>query len=171
MRLKKRYVVLAALAGAIAALSTVAFASSAHFIGTPTCSKSNSGVLTCSGKAAGLGNGPTVAFLSADSINATYVCRNHGGNIAPGQGTFTGPVEGQEQAITPRDGQITFSPESGATRKSDSCRGGLPQRQVDCRAHGPELHERGSPHSAARGHRRSDLLLRESRSLIERLKV
>jgi hypothetical protein len=110
MRLKMRYVVVAVLAGAIAALSTVAFADSAHFIGTPTCSKSSSGVLTCSGKAAGLGNGPTVAFLSADSINATYVCRNHGGNIAPGQGTFTGPVAGQQQEITPRNGQITFSP-------------------------------------------------------------
>jgi hypothetical protein len=110
MRLKMRYVVVAVLAGAIAALSTVAFADNAHFIGTPTCSKSNSGVLTCSGKAAGLGNGPIVAFLSADSINATYVCRNHGGNIAPGQGTFTGPVEGQHQPIAPHNGQITFSP-------------------------------------------------------------
>jgi hypothetical protein len=110
MRLKKRYVVVAGLSGAIAALSTVAFADNAHFIGTPTCSKSNSGVLTCSGKAAGLGNGPIEAFLSADSINATYVCRNHGGNIAPGQGTFTGPVEGQHQPITSHNGQITFSP-------------------------------------------------------------
>lgn len=108
--LKARSLALAAIVGAVAALSTLAFASSAHFIGTPTCSKSNSGVVTCSGKAAGLGNGPTVAFLSADSINATYVCRNHGGNIAPGQGTFTGPVEGQQQQITPRNGQITFSP-------------------------------------------------------------
>jgi len=110
MHLKSRHVVLAAIVGAIAALSTVGFAASAHFIGTPTCSKSNSGVLTCSGKAAGLGNGPTDAFLTADSINATYVCRNHGGNIAPGQGTFTGPAEGQHQQITPRNGQITFSP-------------------------------------------------------------
>ena len=110
MRLKTRYTALAAIVGAIAALSTVAFASSPHFIGTPTCSKSSSGVLTCSGKAAGLGNGPTEAFLTADSINATYVCRNHGGNIAPGQGTFTGPAEGQHEQITPHNGQISFSP-------------------------------------------------------------
>jgi hypothetical protein len=110
VRLKTRYIALAAIVGAIAALSTVAFASSPHFIGTPTCSKSSSGVLTCSGKAAGLGNGPTEAFLTADSINATYVCRNHGGNIAPGQGTFSGPAEGQHQQITPHNGQISFSP-------------------------------------------------------------
>src|SRR5215831_18609421 len=39
--------------------------------------------LTCSGKAAGLGNGPTAAFLTAGSVSATYVCHNHGGQVAP----------------------------------------------------------------------------------------
>lgn len=101
---------LATAVAVVAASATVASAASPHFIGTPTCSKSSSGVLTCSGKAAGLGNGPTVAYLTADGIRATYVCVNHGGNIAPGQGTFTGPVEGQHQDITPHNGQITFSP-------------------------------------------------------------
>jgi hypothetical protein len=105
-----RNLLIAAVIGVVAAVTTISFAASAHFIGTPTCSKSNSGVLTCSGKAAGLGNGPTAAFLTADSIDATYVCRNHGGNIAPGQGTFSGPVQGPTQNITPRNGQITFSP-------------------------------------------------------------
>jgi len=71
MHLKKRYVLAAALIGAVAALSAVAFADSAHFIGTPTCTKSADTGLTCSGKAAGLGNGPTVAFLTADSVSAT----------------------------------------------------------------------------------------------------
>jgi hypothetical protein len=110
MRLTKRYVVLAALVGAIAAISAVAFADSPHFIGTPTCSKSLTSGLTCSGKAAGLGNGPTAAFLTADSITANYVCKNHGGNIAPGQPLVLQNVTGPSQTITPHNGQITFSP-------------------------------------------------------------
>ena len=110
MRLKKRYVIVAALIGAIAAISTVALAQSPHFIGTPTCSKSVSSGLTCSGKAAGLGNGPTAAFLTADSVTATYVCKNHGGNIAPGQPIVNQNVTGPTQTITPRNGQITFAP-------------------------------------------------------------
>jgi len=107
--MRRLLAVLATAAAIVAVSATVALGAGAHFVGTPTCSKSNSGVLTCSGKAAGLGNGPTDAFLTADGIRATYVCVNHGGNVAPGQGTFTGSVEGQHQTITPRNGQITFS--------------------------------------------------------------
>jgi hypothetical protein len=110
MRLKKRYVVVAALVGAVAAISTVAFAESPHFIGTPTCTKSVTSGLTCSGKAAGLGNGPTAAFLTASSVTATYECVNKGGNVAPGQPVVTQAVTGPTQNITPRNGQIVFSP-------------------------------------------------------------
>src|SRR5262245_45312539 len=110
MRLKKRYVVVAALIGAIAAISTVAIAESPHFIGTPTCTKSLTSGLTCSGKAAGLGNGPTAAFLTASSVSATYECVNHGGNVAPGQPVVLQNVTGPTQNITTRKGQITFSP-------------------------------------------------------------
>jgi hypothetical protein len=110
MRLKKRYVVVAALVGAIAAISAVAFAESPHFIGTPTCTKSLTSGLTCSGKAAGLGNGPTAAFLTASSVSATYECVNKGGNVAPGQPVVLQNVTGPTQNITPRNGQITFSP-------------------------------------------------------------
>jgi hypothetical protein len=87
-----------------------AFAASPHFIGTPSCTKSVSTGLTCSGKAAGLGNGPTFAFLTADAVEATYVCVNHGGNVAPGQPVVQQAVQGPQQEITPRNGQIKFSP-------------------------------------------------------------
>src|ERR671931_2085876 len=110
MRLKTRYVVVAALVGAIAAISAVAFAESPHFIGTPTCTKSLTSGLTCSGKAAGFGNGPTNAFLTADSVTATYECVNKGGNVAPGQPVVEQNVQGPTQNITPRNGQISFSP-------------------------------------------------------------
>ncbi len=83
---------------------------SAHFIGTPTCTKSLTDGLTCSGKAAGLGNSPSAAFLTASSVTATYVCVNHGGNVAPGQPVVTQNVTGPAQTITPHNGQITFSP-------------------------------------------------------------
>jgi len=90
--------------------ATAAQAQSAHFVGTPSCTKSLPAGLTCSGKAAGLANGPTEAFLTASSISATYNCENKGGNIAPGQPVVTQSVTGPVQKITPRNGNIKFSP-------------------------------------------------------------
>jgi hypothetical protein len=87
----------------------VAEAQSPHFIGSPSVTKSLSSGLTVSGKAAGLGNGPTAAFLTASSVRATYECVNHGGNVAPGQPVVEQNVTGPTQNITPRNGQITFS--------------------------------------------------------------
>lgn len=95
---------------ALALVAIPALAESPHFIGTPTYSKSSSGDLTVSGKAAGLGNGPTAAFLSADQVVANYECVNKGGNVAPGQPVVEQNVTGPTQNITPHNGQITFSP-------------------------------------------------------------
>jgi hypothetical protein len=102
----------AVLGAALSALifASVAVGQSPHFIGTPSCTKSVTTGLTCSGKAAGLGNGPTAAFLTASSVTATYVCQNKGGNVAPGQPVVNQNVTGPTQNITPRNGQITFSP-------------------------------------------------------------
>jgi len=96
---------------AIAALvfAPAATAQSPHFIGTPSCTKSTTTGLTCSGKAAGLGNEPAIVFLTADSVTANYVCVNKGGNVAPGQPVVTQNVTGPTQTITPHNGQITFS--------------------------------------------------------------
>jgi hypothetical protein len=106
----RRILFLAAFAVACLVPTTAALAQSPHFVGTPTCTKSLSSGLTCSGKAAGLGNGPTAAFLTADSVSATYVCQNKGGNVAPGQPVVNQNVTGPTQTITPRNGQITFAP-------------------------------------------------------------
>ena len=127
MRLKKRYVVVAALVGAIAAVSAVAFAESPHFIGTPTCTKSLTSGLTCSGKAAGLGNGPTAAFLTASSVTATYECVNKGGNVAPGQPIVLQNVTGPVTIIPPSNGQITFTtniPPPPTPSSRDTCPNG-----------------------------------------------
>ncbi len=80
-----------------------------HFIGFPTITKSTSTGLTVSWKAAGLDELPTSAFLTADQVNAQYVCVNHGGNIAPGQPLVFQAVTGPVQNITPHNGQITFT--------------------------------------------------------------
>src|SRR5215475_3954272 len=90
--------------------ATAAQAQSPHFVGTPSCTKSVTSGLTCSGKAAGLGNGPTAAFLTADSVSATYVCQNKGGNVAPGQPVVLQNVTGPTQTIPPSNGNIVFSP-------------------------------------------------------------
>jgi hypothetical protein len=88
--------------------TTSALAQSPHFIGTPSCTKSITSGLTCSGKAAGVGNEPANAFLTASSVTATYECVNRGGNIAPGQPVVTQNVTGPVELIQPRNGQITF---------------------------------------------------------------
>ena len=98
-----------AVVGALSLTMSAAYADSPHFVGAPTCTKSLSTGLSCSGKAAGLGNGPTAAFLTASSVSATYECVNHGGNVAPGQPVVTQNVAGPTQTITPHNGQITFS--------------------------------------------------------------
>jgi hypothetical protein len=109
---------------AAGAVAPTAFADSAHFIGTPSCTKSLSSGLTCKGKAAGLGNGPTFASLTAEEVKAEYVCENKGGNVAPGQPVVLQNVSGPTQEITPRNGQITFSPNIPVPPK--------PSAAVDC---------------------------------------
>lgn len=105
----RRLLVVLGVLALVAALAPQALAASPHFIGTPSCTKSVTSGLTCSGKAAGLGNEPANVFLTADSVTATYECVNKGGNVAPGQPTVTQNVQGPVQTITPHNGQITFS--------------------------------------------------------------
>src|SRR5436189_5767722 len=102
MRLKKRFMALAALVGAIAAISTVAFADvapgtytptassfnganapgSSHLTsGSPSCTVNANRSIDCSAYVLG-GVGRTNADLSlAASYSATIDCTNHGGNL------------------------------------------------------------------------------------------
>jgi hypothetical protein len=114
MRLKKRFIALAALIGAVAAISTVALATQSttinpanaptgtHFkSGAATCTVGSTSV-TCSGYTlAGVGNINATATLSV-VYSATVVCVNNGNNTSDGQhqGTFsstTGPVSLQSK--------------------------------------------------------------------------
>lgn len=73
MRLKKRFVALAALVGALAAISAVAFAGNPHFV-TAGATRADK-TLTVTFKEAGLGNEPQVHVV----LTATALCINNGG--------------------------------------------------------------------------------------------
>ena len=87
----------------------VALADSPHFIGSVTYTATTT-ELTASGKAAGLGNSPLTAQLSATSIVVYFHCVNHGNNFAPGHPATQSPAVGPAEPITPHNGQITFHP-------------------------------------------------------------
>jgi hypothetical protein len=76
MRLKKRYVVFAALVGAIAAISAVAFAGSPHQVGTCTATQSGNTLTITGCKEAGLGDEAQINV----TITADALCINNGGN-------------------------------------------------------------------------------------------
>ena len=97
------------LAFAMIAAPSVAFASSAHFIGTPTIVKNPNASLTATFKAAGLGNVVSAAFLSSSGGTAVVQCVNPGGNNPPPQRVSFGPLQGQTTFIPPSNGQITAS--------------------------------------------------------------
>jgi hypothetical protein len=109
MRLKKRFMALAALVGAVAAISTVAFADSPHYIKGPTATVQGNS-LVVSWKAAGLGNTVTsVDFSLTGTVNTTSQCFTKSGNPVNGvpksetinvNATGTFPV---------RNGQVTGS--------------------------------------------------------------
>jgi hypothetical protein len=95
------------------AFASAAFADSPHFIGTPTCTKNANFSLTCSGKAVGLGNSPTAAFLTSSNVSGNLQCQNNGGNFPPPKAYDFGPLTGPSQNITPHNGTIRFSPTIG----------------------------------------------------------
>ena len=73
MRLKKRYAVIAALVGGIAAISAVAFAGNPHFVTADATRSGNT--LSVAFKEAGLGNEAQVHVV----LSATALCINGGG--------------------------------------------------------------------------------------------
>lgn len=116
MRLKKRFVALAALVGAVTAISTVAFAASPHFKhgGEPVCTVTNtsgSSSTVCSASLSGLGGGDLVINTTV-SGSAVYQCQNNGGQIAPGQnrvlvGPTTAPTTIPANQI--KNGNVSFT--------------------------------------------------------------
>jgi len=96
------------VACAALALPALAFGQNPHFVRGPDYTATTS-ELTATGKAAGLGTDVTSAFLTADQVDVSFRCRNHGQNFAPGHPASSTNVEGPTQQITPRNGAITFN--------------------------------------------------------------
>jgi hypothetical protein len=117
MRLKKRFVALAALIGAVAAISTVALAGSPHQVGTCTVTQSGNTLTITGCKEAGLGDEAQINV----TISADAACINNGGNHpkAVNKGSFTTglnvPVQNGKAefgtADNPATLTATFSPD------------------------------------------------------------
>jgi hypothetical protein len=105
----RKLLVLGGLSVAIAAVAvSTAFADNPQFNKGPTYTATTT-ALTASGKATGMGNSPTQAFLTADSVSVSFQCQNHGQNFAPGHPATSNSVTGPVEDIAPHNGQITFN--------------------------------------------------------------
>jgi hypothetical protein len=105
----RKLLVLGGLSVAIAAVAvSTAFADNPQFNKGPAYTATTT-ALTASGKATGMGNSPTQAFLTADSVSVTFQCQNHGQNFAPGHPATSNSVTGPVEDIAPHNGQITFN--------------------------------------------------------------
>jgi len=98
-----------ALLFAAAFMAVPAKADSPHFVSGPTCTLSTTTGLTCTGKVAGLGTVPDSVDLSDTKTTANWVCKNKGGNVAPGQPTVSNNQVGPPGSITVKGGNIIFS--------------------------------------------------------------
>jgi hypothetical protein len=94
--------------------ASAAVADNAQFNKGPTYTATTS-ALTATGKATGMGNSPTQAFLTADSVSVTFQCQNHGQNFASGHPATSNAVVGPVEDIAPHNGQITFNVSLPAT--------------------------------------------------------
>ena len=84
-----------------------ALAQNGHFVGTPVCTDQGT-TLQCIGKVAGLDGVVFEITASVAGVTADSVCRNPGGNIAPGQDfTFTARGSTGPRATT-RNGHFDF---------------------------------------------------------------
>jgi hypothetical protein len=125
--MKRRNLLIAAVVGIVAAISTVALAATTFNAaaapqgthvqtGTPSCTPSGTTVTCSSYELAGVGNTNATATLSA-TYSATVVCINGGGNPSDSQhqGTFTSTST--SGSLSPKNGRLTV-PSLSATAPS-----------------------------------------------------
>src|SRR5215212_337768 len=96
----------AALLAAIL-MAPAALAANPHFVVDPSFTVNPNGTVTATGSVAGLGNQNIDVVLTAE-LDVEVLCRNPGGNIAPGQTQQT-TVTGTQTNIEVKNGRATFS--------------------------------------------------------------
>jgi hypothetical protein len=126
MRLKKRFVAMAALVGAVAAISTIAFAANPHFIQASASGPDAAGNLSVNFKIAGLGANETITVTASANATAVYACQNNGGNFPsdPKKQTVSGPVSASGDFTSGQNGQITGSLTVSPPASTLTCPGG-----------------------------------------------
>lgn len=117
--MRKALITLMAATFALALGVQPALAASPHFVNGPDYTATTT-ELTATGKAAGMANVTTTAFMTAERVTTFFHCVNKGGNFAPGHPADQSPVTGPTEDIAPRNGQITFSVSLPATVPSTS---------------------------------------------------
>jgi len=116
-----------ALFSAIVTLPAIAFAANVHFLPGSPIFIDNGVTLSSSGRIAGLGNGDVSIYLTATG-DPTAVCRNRGGNEAPGQNPAEVTITGVQSipADDIRNGTVSFNVTTGAPAQPSPRSAGCP---------------------------------------------
>jgi hypothetical protein len=107
-------------------MASLAFAASVHFKGEQTFTD-NGLTLTAAGELAGLGNGDVLITLVAEG-DASALCRNRGGNIAPGQNKIPVVIDAAQTVLASeiKNGTTPFRLTTAGPEQPSAAEAGCP---------------------------------------------
>ena len=110
----------------VTVMASLAFAANVHFKGEQTFTD-NGLTLTAVGELAGLGNGDVVITLTAEG-EASALCRNKGGKIAPGQNKVPVVVDATQTVLASeiKNGTTPFRLTTADPKQPSAAEAGCP---------------------------------------------
>jgi hypothetical protein len=110
----------------LSVMASLAFAANVHFKGAQTFTDKGL-TLTAAGELAGLGNGDVVITLVAEG-DASALCRNRGGNVAPGQNKIPVVVDATQTVLASeiKNGTTPFQLTTAAPEQPSAAEAGCP---------------------------------------------